>query len=496
MIERYENGGIAAIWRDENKLRLWQETELAVVQAKEKLGRIPRGTFRKIKKILLANSIDLVWWKDKEKELRHDLNAFVFERVRWLPVALQVFFHQKMTSYDTEEPAFAQMFTDSILIVDEKISELMQTLIQMAKKYRYTIMNGRTHGQEAELQSFGKRCLTWLQALRVDLANLSRTAKNLRYSKLSGAIGNYGSLDPEVEKEALRLLGLKPYYGATQIMPRELYAPIAQALVQIVMTLDKIALDIRLGARSGRPICQEPFGKKQTGSSAMPHKKNTITTEQVQGMARMAQGYLVMIMQNIATWEERAIEQSCVERVAWPDLLHVVVHSLSSMNRVLSGLRVYPDNMMLEVIDSRGCYAAGEAKEVLRELGVLSGLDTETAYRIVQLAAFNVFEPEDRWAELRETVPGSLAMADTLLREFQQVSRSRVISIQEIISQGALRVSPQLAAEETDVQRWNEILKQIFSDGKNLNKWNEIFNPSYLLKGEDRLFTEILGTTA
>jgi len=496
MIERYENSGIAAIWCDRNKLGLWRKTELAVIHAKEKLGRIPRGIFGKIKKILLANPIDLVRWKEKEKELRHDLNAFVFQCLQWLPIELQVFFHQKMTSYDTEEPAFAQMLAESIAIVDEKISELMQTLIQMAKKYRYTIMNGRTHGQEAELQSFGKRYLTWLQALRVDLDNLSRTAKNLKYSKLSGAIGNYGSLDPEVEKEALRLLGLKPFYGATQIMPRELYAPIAQALAQIVMTLSKIALDIRLGARSGRPIYQEPFGKKQTGSSAMPHKKNTITTEQVEGMARMAQGYLVMIMENISTWEERAIEQSCVERVAWPDLFHVVAHSLSSMNRILSGLRVYPDNMMLEVIDSRGCYAAGEAKEVLRELGAPCGLDTETAYRIAQLAAFNAFEPEDRWAELRETIVESLAMADTLLKEFQQVPRPRVISIQEIIPQGALRFSPQLAASEEDIRGWNEILKQIFSDGENFDRWNKIFTPSYLLRGEDKLFAEILGAAA
>jgi len=496
MIERYENPGIAAIWCDRNKLKLWRDTELAVIHAKEKLGRIPRGMFRRIKKILLANLIDLVQWKEKEKELKHDLNAFIFECLRWLPPALQVFFHQKMTSYDTEEPAFAQMLADSIAIVDEKISELMRTLIQMAKKYRYTIMNGRTHDQEAELQSFGKRCLTWLQALRVDLDNLSRAVKNLKYSKLSGAIGSYGSIDPEVEKEALRLLGLKPFYGATQIMPRELYAPIAQALAQIAMTLEKIALDIRLGARSGRPIYQEPFGKKQTGSSAMPHKKNTITTEQVEGMARMAQGYLAMIMQNIATWEERAIEQSCVERVAWPDLFHVVVHSLSSMNRILSGLKVYPDNMMLEVIDSRGCYAAGEAKEVLRELGAPCGLDTETAYRVAQLAAFNVFEPEDRWAKLRETIAESLAMADALLHEFQQISRSKVISIQKIIPQGALRVSPQLAAGEADVQGWNEILKQIFSDGENLDIWNEIFDPSYLLKGEDKLFAEILGEAA
>ena len=188
--------------------------------------------------------------------------------------------------------------------------------------------------------------------MHFDLQLLHEVSTNLDYSKLSGAIGNYGSINPEVEIKALELLELQPYYGATQIMPRELYAPLAQALAQIVSTLNKIAMAIRLGARSGNPIYHEPFKKTQMGSSAMPHKKNTIRTEQIEGMERMAHNYLQMIMENIKTWEERAIEQSCVERVAWPDLFHVTIHSLRSMNFVLSGLQVYPDNMLREIIES------------------------------------------------------------------------------------------------------------------------------------------------
>jgi adenylosuccinate lyase len=276
-------------------------------------------------------------------------------------------------------------------------------------------------------------------------------------------------------------------------MPREIYAPIAQALCQIVLTLDKIALDIRLGARSGRPIYQEPFGKKQKGSSAMPHKKNTISTEQMEGMGRMAKGFENMIKENIKTWEERAIEQSCVERVAWPDLFHVVIHSLKTMTRVLKGLVVYPDNMLWEIIESRGCYASSEAKEVLRKLGVQYGLTTEDAYRIIQLAAFNAFEPSDAIKRIRTNLPNSLTEADEALKDMAWYHEPKPTSIRWIISEGYLKTSPQLDITEGEVQKWNVILKQIFSQADNLEKWNQIFQPSYLLKNEAKLYQEIIG---
>ena len=347
------------------------------------------------------------------------------------------------------------------------------------------------HGQEAELQSFGKRCLTWLVSIRLSIENLHKNAGNLDYSKLSGAIGNYRGIDPEVEKRALEILGFKPFYGATQIMPRELYAPIAQSLCQIVMTLNKIATDIRLGARSGRPIYQEPFAKKQKGSSAMPHKKNTIATEQMEGMARMAEGYCQMIQRNIVTWEERAIEQSCVERIAWPDLFHVTIHSVKTMTRILQELKVYPDNMRLEIIDSCGSYAAGEAKEFLRQYGARFGLTAEGAYRMVQLAAFNAFGPEDWEKELRNNPCASLHEADTSF--FCRRKRKERISIKEIICNFSLKVSEQLDADQACVDHWNDLLGHMFADSNLFASWNLLFAPSYLLRNEDKLYQEILG---
>ena len=495
MIQRYANKKIDEIWSDMFKLNLWQKTELMVLKAKASLGYIQWKTYEQIKKILETNPINVEWWLQRDKEIHHDLNAFIDERLRFLPESLQVHFHKKITSFDTEEAPFASMLIFSIICVDEGLNELSNIIVEMAKKYRYTIMNGRTHGQEAEMQTFGKRCLTWLQDLRVDNDNLKKAATNLKYSKLSGAIGNYGSIDPEVEKRTLELLGFDPYYGATQIMPRELYAPIAQALCQVAQTVDKIATAIRLGARSSQPIFQEPFAKKQKGSSAMPHKKNTIRTEQIEGMARMAKGYFIMIMDNIKTWEERAIEQSCVERVAWPDLFHTVIRSIDVMKKVLSGLMVYPDNMLLEIVKSRGCYASSEAKEIIRELGAPVGLTTNEAYRIVQLAAFNIFEKGNRAKKLRKKLSQSLDKADDLLDDFEQnpESASSYASIKYIIPNGELRASEQLDAAEEDIKEWNATLKVIFGNQKNLFRWYKIFRPSYLLRNEQKLYQEILG---
>lgn len=493
MIVRYESEEIAVIWEDRNKVLLWQETELAVMRARVNLGRTPIEVYREISQILVEHPIDLDWWKEREKITRHDLNAFIDERLRFLPTELQLYFHQGMTSYDTEEPAFAKMLKQSLAVVMPLIKGLEIVLREMALKYRYTIMMARTHGQEAELQTFGKRCLTWLRDLGIDSSNLKNTEENLRFSKLSGAIGNYGAIDPEVEKEALKILGLIPFHGATQIMPRELYAPLAQALCQTVLTLHKIALAIRLGARSGLPICQEPFGKRQKGSSAMPHKKNTIGTEQIEGMARMAQGYLSMIMQNIATWEERAIEQSCVERVAWPDLFHVVAHSLKTMTKVLLGLQVYPDRMMQEVINSCGCYASGSAKEFLREAGAPFGLSTEDAYRIVQLAAFNVYSPFRTELEMRKCPCESFAMASSWIEKITGIPSLSKTSIRDVICKGSLLPCSELEATAETVKRWNGVLRDIFLVSENLKKWGEVFSVEHLLRNEEVLYREILG---
>lgn len=493
MHERYTNPTIAKLFSDETKLNLWQKLELAVLQAKTDLHLIPFDVFREIEKILITQPIDIEWWKERDAEIGHDLNAFLDERLRFLPAELQENFHKKLTSYDTEESPFVQTLVDGLAEVEANFMLLQIALSNLAREHRYTLMMARTHGQWAELQSFGKRVLTWHKNVSLAYQNVIEAAQVLYLSKLAGAIGNYGSISPEVEKRTMEILGLKPFYGTTQIMPRVLYAPIAQSLCNLVLEINKIALDIRLGARSGLPILQEPFGKKQKGSSAMPHKKNTISTEQIEGQARMVKGYMLMITENIVTWEERAIEQSCVERVAWPDIFHSTLHVLKVMKKILPGLMVYSDNMLQEILDSRGTYASSEAKEFLKEKLCPLGMKHEDVYRLVQLACFNIFEADSRRTAIRKRKIKSFTEAEDSLEELSGLAPSCRQNLQTIISTGSLRYSEELEGDMFKVDIFNEKLQQIFSNQEIREEWAEIFKPSNLLKNEGILYKEILG---
>jgi adenylosuccinate lyase len=498
MIKRYAAPRITEIWSLERKFKLWEMVELAVVQGRESLGKIRTGIHSAIARTLSEHDIDIAFIDEREKVLQHDLNAFLEERQRFLPPELQAEFHRKMTSYDTEEAPFAKRLMQSCDLVQSDAAELLEAIKDQAIRYRYTPMNARTHGQEAEMQSFGKRCLTWYVDLRTARNALMETMGQLCFSKLSGAIGTNSGIEPELEEASLKILGFKPWPGATQIMPRILYAPIAGALSDLVLAIDKIATDIRLGSRSGRPLWHEPFGRQQKGSSAMPHKKNNVLGEKIEGMAVMACHYSAGIKQNIKTWEERAIAQSSVERVFWPDLFHVTLHAIKTMNQIMDGLVVYPDTMMLEIIESRGCYASNEAKESLLELGTPFGLTREEAYRIVQLACFNAFEPKKSMKILRKSPSGSLESADMTLNYFRlemQCDSDVLPSIESIIAGAQLSVSGQLEADQASVDAWNGKLKSIFNPSfpEQWAEWNLIFKPSHILANEAHLFKEVFG---
>lgn len=489
---RYRDDTIAHIWGDENKLSLWDQVELAIIQARGDLGLIHESVHSTIKQALHTNSADIAWWKAEDRRIHHDLNAYVAERVRCLSLELQQYFHKGNTSYDTQEPAFLMMLRASCNIVQCYAPHLMEVLRRLALQYRHTPMLGRTHGQEAQLQSFGKRVLTWYVELQYALRRFtSYYNEELIYSKLSGTIGNYGGgLSPEIEERALQELGFKPWYGATQIMPRSYYAPLAQLLGNVAEVLGKIALDIRLGARSGRPIYHEPFGKEQTGSSAMPHKKNTIRTEQMEGMVRLARGYVSSIVSGIPTWEERAIEQSCVERVAWPDLFHVVIHMIKTMTKVFDGLVVHPENMLQEIRESRGTYASNDAKGFLAKHLASMDIGPEEAYKIVQLASFQALAPHPC---AQTTALESPDAAEGAFRNGWEPLRTD--RIQDLIYYGKLETVPTLAISEDTVAIWNDKLTDMFEDPQlaDANEWYELFTIRYALKHEPYLFQKVFG---
>jgi len=499
MHSRYENKQIKNLWSDEKKLNGWQAVELAVIKARANLKRIPEQIYTEIKDLLEANPIDIDWWKKCDSELQHDLNAFVMERVRFLPTRLHQFFHDGLTSYDDEESPFIRTLENSLMVLCGQYENIQNLFEGLSRQHRFTIMMGKTHGQDAELQSFGKRVLTWLVSCDAAYDQIMQAAKVLEYSKLSGAIGNYGGLDPELEAETLSILGLKPYYGATQIMPRVIYAPIAQGICNLVMALDNVALNIRLAARTGLPLLREPFGKKQTGSTKMPQKQNTIKTEQTEGQMRLVKAYMLALTENIITWEERAIEQSCVERVAWPDIFHAASQVMAVTEKILTSLRVYPDNMMQEVINSRGTYAAGEVKEFLKKHLSHTELAYEDIYRLVQLACFNVFEVSEERLKIRNTLATSYDESMVMLTELGKMPSEKNISIMELIKDSQLRVSDQLEITQEQVDNFNHLLRDLFYEKSGhdnidvLLEWISVFSPAHLLKNEETLFQNIIG---
>ncbi|QQG49684.1 MAG: hypothetical protein HZB70_02700 [Candidatus Berkelbacteria bacterium] len=489
MIERYAQEDITAIFSDKTKVKRWQDTEIAVTQAYTESHEFSEADFREFKGALLAHPVDLKWWKRRDEKIHHDLNAFLEERARRLPTRLQPLLHSNMTSYDTQEAAFARTLIDASHLVLKELAKLKEVLQAQALKHRFSLMVGKTHGQQGELQTHGKRCITWLRALEADRLLIEQAKAKLRYSKISGAVGNWGPIHPDIERRALEILGLEPYCGATQIIPREIYTPLADALAQTVLTIDKIALDIRLNARTPLPLYHEPFAKEQKGSSAMPHKKNPINTEQLEGMGRMASTYAAGIKQNIRTWEERAIEQSCVERVFWPDLFHVTMRAVSVLTKVLKGLVIYRHNMLIEIILSRGCYATAGAKEVLKQLVEPHGLKAEDAYRVIQLAAFNIFE----YSGPVLSMPKSLDQAEQQLAEFTATWQfeTQPTTLADYVMRAELQPSSQLKASAWKIKQWNRALRKVFVCPQARLEWTEAFRPTNVLKHEAHLFEQL-----
>ena len=498
MIPRYADTRIAAIWSDEAKLARWDEVELAVLGARSLLGVLPEADCDTIRCALAGHPPDIKWWLERENVVRHDLVAYIDERRRHLPLDLQYRFHEHMTSFDTEEAAFARALGDSCAVIAQGLLNTFSTLHTLAHRYRFTPLLDRTHGQWAKLRTFGGRVLTWYQELALAQQGfLESIESGCRISRLSGAIGNYGGgLTPEIEERALSILGLTPLLGATQILPRVVYAPVAQNLRLIAEVLGKIALDIRLGARSGSPLYHEPFSREQTGSSAMPHKKNTILTEQMEGMVRMVRGRESAIVSNIPTWESRAIEQSCVERVDWPDIFHLVMRMIIVMNRVLDGLVVYPATMLREIIASCGTYASDEAKNFLAEQLSRRGIEADVAYRIVQHASFCAFELSARGSSLFPEAFQSLEQANAAMTHLSQETSFQLhTTIKELIASGTLCCVHGQSVSDNTLLQWNILLQEIFSDSAIMGEWEKNFSVQHLLKQEEYLFTAILGKT-
>ncbi len=393
MIPRYQREVMARLWSQEEKFRAWLLVEVLACEAWAKLGRIPQEALNAIKKKtekFLSEGFgpeDVKRVEEIEKETRHDVIAFLtyMEEVigpegRWL--------HLGMTSSDMLDTAMAWLMKRAMEIIIEGAEELLEVLKENAFKYKDTLMVGRTHGIHAEPITFGLKFALWYEEMKRNLERLKKAKDSISYGKISGAVGTYAHLEPEVEEYVCERLGLKPAPISNQIIQRDRYAEYLCALAITASTIEKIATEIRHLQRTEVLEAEEPFGKGQKGSSAMPHKKNPILTENLCGLARLVRSHVIPALENVALWHERDISHSSVERVIVPDSTTLLDFMLHRLKRVLKGLVVHEENMKKNLELLRGLIFSQAILLALTE----RGLPRQKAYELVQRNALRVWE--------------------------------------------------------------------------------------------------------
>ena len=393
MIARYSRPAMARIWSDEGKLATWLEVELAATAAWAELGVVPADAARALQENATAPTPERV--AEIEATLHHDTAAFVDavaeglgEEGRW--------FHYGLTSSDVVDTALALQIREAGRLILEGIDRAFAAVVARAEEHRATLTIGRTHGVHAEPTTFGMKLAGWAFELDRGRRRVARGLEGMRVGKLSGAVGTYAATDPELERIACERLGLEPAPTSTQILQRDRHAELLAALAVVASSLDKFALEIRHLARTEVAEVQEPFGKGQKGSSAMPHKRNPVVAERICGLARVVRGAAVVGLENVALWHERDISHSSAERVVIPDAFLAVDYMLDRFTWLMDGLVVREERMRRNLEASHYLFFS---QRVLLAL-VESGLPRDDAYRLVQRNAMRAWDEELDFREL------------------------------------------------------------------------------------------------
>ena len=386
MIKRYTSAEMGAIWTDQRRYETWLQVELAAAEAMAEDGIIPSEAARDLR---ARASFDIARIEEIEQTTQHDVIAFttaVAERVgasaRWL--------HFGLTSSDVIDTAQAIQMRDACDLIVKDIAGLMDAVRARADEHRHTPMIGRTHGVHAEPMTFGVKLAVWYAELQRDLDRILRAREVICVGKLSGAVGTFAHLDPAIEARVCARLGLQPAPVASQVIQRDRHAELLSAVAITGASLEKFALEIRGLQKTEIGEVEEPFGKGQKGSSAMPHKRNPIGCEQITGLARLLRGNAHAALENIALWHERDISHSSVERVIIPDSFITLDHMLRRFTRIVRGMVVYPERMLENLERSRGVVFSGT---VLLELA-RRGVSREQAYEWVQRNAMRAFQEQ------------------------------------------------------------------------------------------------------
>jgi len=394
------------VWSDETKFDRWLQVEIAVCQAWAELGVVPREAMPRIERA----RCDLGRMQEILKETHHDMTAFLGAVAESLGEESR-FIHLGLTTSDVWDTALSLQLREACDILARDIDELVEVLKGKAVEYKKTIMVGRTHGVHAEPITFGLKLALWFEEMKRNAHRLQEAREAVSVGKISGAVGTYATLSPEVERIACSKLGLEPAPVSTQVIQRDRHAQLVTTLAIIASSLEKFALEIRGLQRTEVLEAEEPFEPGQTGSSAMPHKRNPELCERVCGLARLVRGHAVTAMENIALWHERDISHSSTERIILPDSCLVLDYVLYIFTYIMKGLQVYPERMKENLELTRGLVFSQRVMLALIE----KGLAREEAYRMVQRNAMKAWQERASFLELLSADPevaGHLSRAE------------------------------------------------------------------------------------
>ena len=392
LTNRYVHPEMGHIWSEEAKFDSWMEVEIAAAEVMAEAGIIPKDAAREIRK--KANysieRIDAI-----EKEVKHDVVAFTQSMAENVGPAGR-FIHFGLTSYDVVDTALGIRLREATDLILKNVEKLLSVLKKRAYTHKKTVMVGRTHGVHAEPMTFGMKLALWYSEMRRNHQRLTAARQRVAVGKLSGAVGTFAHLPPDIEEKVCAKIGLTPASVSTQVLQRDRHAEALSSLAILASTLDKIAIEIRSLQRTEIREVEEFFSKKQKGSSAMPHKRNPVVSEQISGLARVIRGNLQTGLENIPLWNERDISHSSAERMILPSSYILTDHILRRATTVIDKLIVYPEHMRNNLESMKGLVFSGQ---VLLELAK-KGLSREEAYRLVQKNAMLVWQDQSSFQEL------------------------------------------------------------------------------------------------
>jgi adenylosuccinate lyase len=384
VIERYSRPEMARIWEPENRYRKWLDIELYACEAHAEMGAIPRDAVERIKS---RASFDVKRIDEIEQVVKHDVIAFLTSVADFIGDDSR-FVHLGLTSSDVLDTSFAMLLSEASDLIIDDIKRLMEAIKVRAFEHKDTPMMGRSHGIHAEPVTFGIKMALWYDEMRRNLRRMEAARETVSYGKISGAVGTFANIDPQVEEYVCRKAGLKPAPCSTQIIQRDRHAEFFATLAIVASSIEKFAVEVRHLQRTEVLEAEEFFSKGQKGSSAMPHKRNPVLSENLSGLARLVRGYAVSALENVPLWHERDISHSSVERVIGPDATIVIDFMLNRCRGLIENLVVYPENMMKNLNMMKGLVFS---QRVLLELAN-AGASREKAYALVQRNAMKVWE--------------------------------------------------------------------------------------------------------